>query len=588
MVRGGVLAAQDAAPSVSVRPRKRSPWRIPSWADGRFGRLGWLLLAIIIGTLVGLPTFRVIGPAFADGGVGFQAANDVVGIRATLIRSLALGVMSAALATGLGLSIALAVASLHGRRRMVAGVLPVVPIIMPAPVMVMGFAFLLSPRVGYLNQLLRTTPFFDHLQSGPVNVYSLPWIILITALFLSSFTYLFIAAALQDVGPQYQAAASVSGAGPARTLFAVTLPLLRPALAYAFGIAIVLGVGQFTAPLLLGRRDGINVISTEIYRASENYPVDFALGGALSTPLIAVGVLVLLAQRKAIGDSRRFVVGRGDTAVGATSGRGIGRLLMLGGYSIFLLLPFVAIAHVAFSEFWRGQLTFSDYTLANVREVLGNERFLRSLSTSLVSTVVALVVVIPITFLAALAIGPGSRCGKTLRTAIELFVSAPLGIPATVIGFGALFAYSEPPFRLYGTYAVIILVYITIMLPFSMRLQLASLYTIGTSYRDAAATAGASPLRSLLRITVPLARTGIVSSIGLTFVLLMHEFGASLLVSAPGREVLGRLLYEYYSYGIYPEAATLGLALVGITIVGLLVVALSAAPRRRSKKSPPV
>ena len=47
--------------------------------------------------------------------------------------------------------------------------------------------------------------------------------------------------------------------------FRVTLPLLRPVLVYGGGVALLLGLGQFTGPLLLGRNAGITVLTTDMY-----------------------------------------------------------------------------------------------------------------------------------------------------------------------------------------------------------------------------------------------------------------------------------------------------------------------------------
>ena len=59
----------------------------------------------------------------------------------------------------------------------------------------------------------------------------------------------------------------------------------------------------------------------------------------------------------------------------------------------------------------------------------------------------------------------------------------PLGIPAVVFGVGFLLTYTQEPFFLYGTRWVIILVYVTLMLPFTTRMQLAGMVALGDSVR---------------------------------------------------------------------------------------------------------
>jgi iron(III) transport system permease protein len=55
------------------------------------------------------------------------------------------------------------------------------------------------------------------------------------------------------------------------------------------------------------------------------------------------------------------------------------------------------------------------------------------------------------------------------------------------------------------------------------------------------------------------------------FVLLTHEFAASLLVRAPTTQVMGTILYDYYENGGYPLVAVISLVMVGVTTAGVVV-----------------
>ena len=144
-------------------------------------------------------------------------------------------------------------------------VLPILPIVVPAVASVIGWAFLLSPRPGYLNALLRNLPWWDHLEEGPVDVYTMPWIVIITGFGLTAFVYLFVSSGFANINSEMLEAAQVSGSRGLGVFFRITLPLLRPVLVYGGGVALLLGLGQFTGPLLLGRNAGITVLTTDMY-----------------------------------------------------------------------------------------------------------------------------------------------------------------------------------------------------------------------------------------------------------------------------------------------------------------------------------
>jgi len=113
-------------------------------------------------------------------------------------------------------------------------------------------------------------------------------------------------------------------------------------------------------------------------------------------------------------------------------------------------------------------------------------------------------------------------------------------------------------------------VYVTLMLPFTTRMQLSGMLALGTSYIEASRVSGASAITTDLKITIPLMRSTLGGAAALMFVLLTHEFAASLLVRAPTINVMGTILYDYYENGGYPLVACISLIMVGVTTAGVL------------------
>jgi iron(III) transport system permease protein len=150
----------------------------------------------------------------------------------------------------------------------------------------------------------------------------------------------------------------------------------------------------------------------------------------------------------------------------------------------------------------------------------------------------------------------------------------PLGVPAVVFGVGFLLAYTQEPFVLYGTRWVIILVYVTLMLPFATRMLLSGMIALGDAYVEASRVSGAGAIRTNLRIIVPLLRSTIGGAAALMFVLLTHEFSASLLVRAPTTQVMGTVLYDQWVSGSYPTVAAIALVMTGVTMAGVFLAVL--------------
>lgn len=161
-----------------------------------------------------------------------------------------------------------------------------------------------------------------------------------------------------------------------------------------------------------------------------------------------------------------------------------------------------------------------------------------------------------------------------MRGGVDLLVGLPLGVPAVVFGAGFLFTYTRPPLVLYGTNWVLILVYVTLMLPYTVRLQMAARMSLGDSYEAAARVSGAGVLRTHLGIILPMMRGAIGGAAALMFVLLSHEFTASLLVRSTRTQVLGTVLYDYWTNTSYPLVAAIALVMFGITAVGVVLAVL--------------
>jgi iron(III) transport system permease protein len=535
----------------------------------RLGNVALLAFIIPLAYLVLTPLIRLQMRAFQDDASGYRKALDLSGIAKVLRTTVALALGSLAIALVLGTFLAW-MSTLLPRRWQWLATLPMLPIVMPAVAFVTGWATLLSPRVGYINTYLRKLPFFSDLRRGPIDVFSPTWIIILTGFALTSFIYIFMRAGMRRISFEQLEAAYVCGSRPRHAFVRVVLPLLRPSFIYGGSIALLLGLGQFTAPLLLGGPHAVRVVTTEIHQFTHNSPIDHGIAAAIASPLLVFGIVVVLIQRMLLSNQDRFVtdVGKGTSTVARPSKSAP---IWLATYGILaVLLPFLALLVAALSPFYSGRIDFAVMTWKNFETVLSTPVAMESIRTSLIASIAGVLVSLPIGYFAAEIIY-NRRGGRFLRTFTDFLVNLPLGVPAVVFGAGFLFTYTKPPFVLYGTRWVIILVYITIMLPFSTRLQLAARMTMGSSFEAAARVSGAGALRTHLTVVVPMIKGAISGAGALMFVLLTHEFSASLLVKSTRTHLMGTALYDFWVYSSYPVMASMAVIMCVVTTAGVAV-----------------
>jgi iron(III) transport system permease protein len=541
--------------------------------------LPWLLV-VLIATLILYPLFEVMRQPLGRLPELWREAQDVPRLGQVIMRTVLLALGSMVLATFIAMLLAVCRANLAGRAGALAQVVAVIPLVIPPLAGVTGWTFLLSPRVGYLNELLRMLPFLRDLDQGPFDIYSMTWIIGITGVYLIPFAFIFIQAGLSNIDPRLEDAARSAGSTWWGVQYRIVLPLLRPALVYGGGVVALLALGQFTAALLLGRTKGIDVITTQLYRLTATPPPNYPLATFISLPILFLALAGVLAQRKALQGGLRFIM----------TGKGVGRarshspllIIPVFIYSFLLVIPpLVGLALVALSPYWGGTIDVSSLSFAAFREVFENSvssgAILNSLRFSLMATVICLV----LSLCASLVV---LRTRGVAHWIVDYIINVPLAVPAILFGMGIFLSFALGPMTrfvrksfgiaLYGSSTVIILAYVVLVVPHGTRLIMSGIAQVNPHLEAAGRVFGSTAFGTVMRILVPLLRRHLVSAAMLMFMLSSHEFAASVLLVGPDTQVMSTVLYGQWDTGTYPRVAALALVMVAVSVVGLAVIVM--------------
>jgi putative spermidine/putrescine transport system permease protein len=128
-------------------------------------------------------------------------------------------------------------------------------------------------------------------------------------------------------------------------------------------------------------------------------------------------------------------------------------------------------------------------------------------------------------------------------------------IPHFTVGLGFLILAAQIGWT--RGFAVVIVCHVVLVLPFVLRSVYVSLRNLDQSYELAAASLGASPLRVLLTITLPLLVPGLVSGWLFAAILSFNEFTASLFVTSQATQTLPVAMYNYVREFADPSMAAL-------------------------------
>jgi molybdate transport system permease protein len=202
-----------------------------------------------------------------------------------------------------------------------------------------------------------------------------------------------------------------------------------------------------------------------------------------------------------------------------------------------------------------------------------------SLRTASASTVVCLLLGVPMALVLARARLPGTRLLRAL-------VLLPLVLPPVVGGIALLYTFGRQGLlggqlellgvRIAFSTTAVVLAQTFVALPFLVLSTEGSLRTAGREYEAVAATLGASPGTVLRRITLPLVLPGIVTGAALAFARALGEFGATLTFAGSLQGVTRTLPLEIYLQRQSDAGAAVALSLVLVVVSVLLGVALRA------------
>ncbi|NIZ63259.1 ABC transporter permease [Sedimentitalea sp. CY04] len=441
-----------------------------------------------------------------------------------------------------------------------------------------------SPKVGgqpgLFEALLGTAP-PEWLSYGAVPIS------ITLAIHYFPFAYLLVAGALATIDSQMEEGALISGAGRLMILRRITFPVVAPAFAAAFILTFGKTIGQFALPFLLGAPTQYHTVATMVY-ANLALGLD-SMAFVLAIVLIAMSLVAIWFSNRFVGKkSRRFetISGKGFrsrtialgawrwpvfTAVALFSFTvGILPLILLGVQSVMLIDGFYGLENLT-SHFWFGtsnpEIAFGEPGVLHNDIILGATW--NTLKLAFISAVIASVVGLVIAYISV------RRADNPLARALDQISFIPFLFPTIAFGAMYLTLFAEPvgPIpALYGTFTLLVLISVVSRLPYSVKTGVTAVTQIGKELEEAAELAGAGWGMRFRRIIMPLASSGVLSGMMVSFVGVMRELSLIILLITPSTRVLMTVGFGYAEEGLSQLSNALVLIVAVLTIIGELIL----------------
>ncbi|MBI2288729.1 MAG: iron ABC transporter permease [Chloroflexi bacterium] len=521
---------------------------------GRLGRAGqgthiprppviiWLP-AVFIALGVLLPQAYLVLRALGAGGEIWELLFRTRTL-AILGRTVALVIAVTAVSLAISLPLAWLTTRTDLPLRRVWSVLTALPLVIPSYVAGFTVVAALGPR-GILQQLL-AEPF--GLERLP-EIYGFPGALLtVTAV---SYPYLLLAlqAAFHGLDPCLEEASHSLGYGSWDTFRRITLPQLRPALAAGSLLVALYTLRDFGGVSLLRYETFTWAIYIQ-YQTS----IDRMSAAALSLVLVALAVTILLIETRTQSRARyyRSTVG----VVHLPTQRQLGRWRWPAlGFCVSVVLLTLAMP-MAILVYW----TTSGMSAGeSLRLAWGSA--LNSAYVSGLAAAITAVAALPIAILAVRYAGKSGRLPE--RVTYVGFALPGIVIALALVFFGA--NYATP---IYQTLGILLFAYLILFLPQAVGSTRTSLLQISPHVEEAARSLGRTVRQTLITVTLPLVRPGVLAGAALVFLTTMKELPATLLLSPIGFKTLATSVWSATSESLFAQAA----------VPALLLIVLSSIP----------
>lgn len=408
-------------------------------------------------------------------------------------------------------------------------------------VLVSGYKFVYGEE-GFMTKLL--VQWFPSFNTTWFHGY---WAVLFVMTFAcTSNHFLFLSNAIRKIDFQTVEAARNMGASTWYILRRVVLPVLKPTI-YALTILTFLtGLAATSAPLILGGKEFQTITPMILTFSKSMTSRDLA---ALLALILGVATLVLLTvmirfERKgnfmSVSKVKSELV---KQKIRSKSGNIAAHIL---AYSLFVLyiVPVVLIIIFSFTDaasISTATLNINSFTLDNYIQVFSSMSAFKPYLVSILYAAAASIIVVALALAASRIL---HKYKNKWALALEYALLIPWILPSTLIAIGLIVTFNTPKLMigntvLVGTIWMLLIAYVIIHIPFTLRMVKASFFSLDSNLEDAARNLGAKPFYTFRKVLLPIILPSTLAVLALNFNGILADYDVTVFLYHPLYQPLG-------------------------------------------------
>lgn len=416
------------------------------------------------------------------------------------------------------------------------------------------------------------------------SVYGFWGIFVVQTLTFFPVCYMMLKGLLKNIDPSLEEAARDMGASRWKVFTSVTMPLILPGLGNAFLVTFIESIADFANPMIIG--GSYDTLATTIYLQITG-AYDKQGAAAMAVVLLCITLLMFVVQK--------YVLEAKSTAT--LSGKASRQRMLITDASVrlplatfcsvlavFVVVMYLCVPFGALFKTWGYDFSLTTKWFEQVfTKYHGFQAFRDSFLLSLVSAPVTAILSMIISYLVV------KRDFKS-KGFIEAVSMLAMAVPGTVLGVGYIRGFSGGLFHtgilqgLYGSAAVLIIVFIVRSLPTGTRSGISALRQIDKSIEESAYDMGADSFTVFRTVTLPLIKDSFFSGLVTAFVRSITAISAIILLVTPQFLLITVQINEFAEKGNYGIACAFATILIAITYGSVLLMNLAIKHFGTSKK----
>ena len=410
--------------------------------------------------------------------------------------------------------------------------------------LVSGYKFIYS-NTGVLTNLLASV--FPNMNRNWFTGY---WAVLFVMTFSCTSNHMiFLRNAMRAVDFQTVEAARNMGASQWYILRRVVLPVLLPSLFAVTTLTFITGLCAMSAPLLVGGKD-FQTINPMIKQFADMTTTSAKSLSATLSLVLGLATMLLLAIMTFIEKRGHYMsVSKVKTKIvkQKINNPVVNVLVHIYAYALFVIyvIPVVLIVLFSFSDsahIQLRQLDFSTFSLKNYADLLSKTTAYKPFVVSIVYSALAAVIVGMLVVIACRYIQKHKN--GAAATTLEYSLMLPWLLPSTLIALSLILAFNQSRWYMFNqplvaTLWLLLIGYVIIKLPFTMRMTKAAFFSLDNALEDAAKNMGAGEVYTFRRVIFPVLLPTVMAIAALNFNSLLTDYDMSAFLHHPANPTLG-------------------------------------------------